>query len=300
MPINPQALQNRAESLAARLPPLTIEAERIAATVVMGLHGQRRPGSGDHFWQYRLYQQQDDASKIDWRRSAKGQGLYVRQNEWDVAQTIWVWRDASQSMNYKSQRNLPTKRQRADLLLLSLLALLARGGERFALLASGIPPVYGRSGLLRLADFINQPYRDSDVSQSPSLPPLYILPRYAQVVLIGDFLSPLKDTKKIISRFSSFGLKGHLLQILDPAERDLPFKGHVRFTGMEGEDDFLAERADELHAAYSRRLRSHRRGLTDLCASAGWSISFHTTDQPPSAALLDLYRALNPVHQVKP
>src|SRR6478672_4684015 len=110
------AVRDRAEQAAAALPPLLVAAERVATTVAQGVHGRRRVGQGETFWQFRQYEPGDAATRIDWRESAKSQRLYVRETEWEAAQSVWLWRDASPSMDYASTRGLPTKRERADLL----------------------------------------------------------------------------------------------------------------------------------------------------------------------------------------
>jgi len=144
-------LQHRAEQAAAALPPLLVAANRVASTVAQGVHGRRRVGQGETFWQFRQYQPGDAAQRIDWRESAKSQRLYVRETEWEAAQSVWLWRDASPSMDYASTRGLPTKRERADLLTLALAALLLRGGERVTLLGTGVAPSHGRAVLNRMA-----------------------------------------------------------------------------------------------------------------------------------------------------
>ena len=73
----------RAEAAAARLPPLVVAAERVAATVMQGVHGRRRSGQGDAFWQFRPYLPGDDAARVDWRQSAKSDRLYLRETEWE-------------------------------------------------------------------------------------------------------------------------------------------------------------------------------------------------------------------------
>ena len=128
-------LRVRAEQSAAALPPLLVAAERVAATVAQGVHGRRRVGQGETFWQFRQYQPGDAASRIDWRESAKSQRFYIRETEWEAAQSVWLWRDASASMNYTSAEYIagaewPSKRDRAELLLAALASLLVRGGER--------------------------------------------------------------------------------------------------------------------------------------------------------------------------
>ena len=100
-------LRIRAEQTAAALPPLLVAAERVAATVAQGVHGRRRVGQGEAFWQFRQYQPGDAAARIDWRESAKSQRLYVRETEWEAAQSVWLWRDASASMDYSSAGYFP-------------------------------------------------------------------------------------------------------------------------------------------------------------------------------------------------
>src|SRR4051794_9702897 len=128
--------RQRAEALASRLPPLLVAAERVAATVAQGVHGRRRVGTGETFWQYRRYEPGDSAARIDWRQSAKTQPVYVRENEWEAAQSVWLWHDRSDSMNWRSTPHLPTKGDRAALLLMAVACLLVRGGERVALLGT--------------------------------------------------------------------------------------------------------------------------------------------------------------------
>jgi uncharacterized protein (DUF58 family) len=288
MPVNPVTLQNRAEALAARLPPLVLEAEKIAMTVAQGVHGLRRAGPGENFWQYRLYSPGDPASAIDWRRSGRSEDLFVRQNEREASQTVWLWADTSASMDYRSKKKYPSKVRRGTLLMLALIALLARGGEKFAIIASGMPPLRGKSGLYRASEYMHDETR-----QSRSLPPFYILPRHAQVVFIGDFLSPLKEVKSLIGMYAAHGIRGHMVQIVDPAEETLPFIGRVIFEGLEDEEDVEIKRVDSIKKDYARRFHGHCKGLAHLTRAAGWTYTMHRTDKPAEKALLELYMSLS-------
>ncbi len=285
----PVSVQHRAEELAAALPPLLVAAERVASTVAQGVHGRRRVGQGESFWQFRQYEPGDAAQRIDWRESGKSQRLYVRETEWEAAQSVWLWRDASPSMDWSSSSALPTKQARADLLLLALTALLIRGGERASLLGSGAPPMSGRVALNRIAAFIGRP-AGSEVAAS--LPTFEALPRHAQLVLIGDFLSPLEDIQKAVAHFAAAGLRGHLLQVLDPAEETLPFDGRVRFEGLEDNDEILISRVETVREEYAGRVAAHREGLAAIVRPVGWSFATHRTDRPPPTALLALFTAL--------
>jgi uncharacterized protein (DUF58 family) len=84
-----------------------------------------------------------------------------------------------------------------------------------------------------------------------------------------------------------------LLQIIDPAEEDLPFDGRVRFAGIEERDEVVVSRVEGIREEYSSRFRDHRAALAALAGRLGWSFSSHRTDRPPGLALLALYATLS-------
>ena len=285
-------IHHQAEELAALLPPLMVAAERVAATVSQGVHVRRSVGQGETFWQFRRYGFGDSTQLIDWRQSAKSQPVYVRETEWEAAQSVWLWRDGSQSMAYRSTDGLVNKIERADILLLALASLLIRGGEHVALLGTGMTPSSGRGMLHRLWSMIEAQDRKAKTPPG-SLPAFESLPRYGRVVLIGDFLSPLDEIHHSIATFANQGIRGHLVQVLDPAEETLPFSGRVRFDGMEDEGDILIGRVEAIREQYLDRLANHKQGMEALAKSFGWSHAVHHTDHSPEASLLALYLVLS-------
>jgi uncharacterized protein (DUF58 family) len=193
------------------------------------------------------------------------------------------------SAGYIAGADWPTKRDRAELILVALASLLIRGGERLALLGSGIAPMTGRVALSRLVQLIER--RAEADGGVPGFEPL---PRMGQLVLIGDFLAPLERINAAVGQFAGAGLRGHLLQIADPAEEDLPFAGRVRFQGVEEPDELVISRVETVRADYARRFRDHRQGLADIARAVGWTIGYHRTDRAPHLALLALHAALSP------
>ncbi len=276
----------RAEALGARLPPLLVAAQRVASTVAQGVHGRRRVGQGDSFWQYRPFVAGDSPGRIDSRASAKTDRAYVRETEWEAAQTVYLWRDASPSMDWRSGAAVPLKKDRAELLLLALAALLMRGGERVRLLGGPLRLRGGRGALEGLVEALG------DIPDSGGLPPQAPLPRHARVVLVGDFLSPLDSIGRMVGAMAAIPVQGHLLQVLDPAEALLPYTGRVRFQGTEAERDEIVPRVEGIRGAYADALAAQLHGLARLCATAGWGFGTHRTDHAPEAAMLALYSAL--------
>ncbi|HEV7369683.1 DUF58 domain-containing protein [Arenibaculum sp.] len=289
--------RQRAEALSARLPPLLVAAERVAATVAQGVHGRRRVGTGETFWQFRRYEPGDATTTIDWRQSARSQRVFVRETEWEAAQSVWLWCDRTASMDYRSAPALPTKGERARLLTLALALLLVRGGERVALLDGEHPPGANTFTIDRIAAALSAggpaggpPGEVGDAADVPAPKPL---PRHAQTVLVGDLLSPLDEIRRTVSALTARGVRGHLLQVLDPAEETLPFDGRVEFAGLQGEEAVLVPRVEAVRGAYLERLAAQRDGLSALARTAGWSFSAHRTDRPPQTALLALHAAVS-------
>jgi len=281
-------LRERAELLADRLPPLLVAAERVAMTVAQGGHGRRRVGVGETFWQFRPYQQGEPTARIDWRQSARSDQLFLRDQEWEAAESVWLWADGSASMDYRSDETLPTKDDRSLLLILALAVLLVRAGERVALLGSGQRPVGGRAGLARICDQLAGQVRDGN-----DLPESQSLPTHARVVMVSDFFTPLDDLKAWLRGFAGMGARGHLLQVIDPAEEDLPFNGRVRFDDVEQTDQWaLISNVDTVRSRYQGRFRAHIDGVAEISRSLGLAFGMHRTSSPAEPALLALYNAL--------
>tara|TARA_R110000824_G_scaffold390760_7_gene587719 strand:- start:23928 stop:24872 length:945 start_codon:yes stop_codon:yes gene_type:complete len=289
------SLRAQADTLAEALPPLVTEAEHIANTVAQGVHGRRRTGMGESFWQYRRFREGDTAASVDWRHSARSRHLFVRETENEAAETVWLWRDASPSMDYASDGALTTKRDRATVLTLATASLLIQGGESVAVLGGEFLPTGGRVAYRRIAHaLVDTPSTDS-AAAIDSLPPPAHLPRYAQVVLVSDFLSPAEDIIARIKGYAAEGIRGHLIQVLDPAEEDLPFTGRTEFEGIEDDIRLMVGRAERLRSAYHKRLALHQARLRDAARAINFTFATHRTDRAPHTALLALYGALTGV-----
>jgi uncharacterized protein (DUF58 family) len=285
---------HRSLELAGTLPALMVAADRVAATVIQGVHGRRRVGQGDAFWQYRPFRDGDSASRIDWRQSARSRGLFVRETEWEAAASVWLWRDASPSMQYASLRGIDTKAVRADLITLALANLLTDAAERVALLGTGMRPLTGRIAVRRVAELMADETRPVDgvPPTLSSLPPMVPLPAHGTVVLVSDWLDPLDKIEQVVRYYANSGVRGHIVQVLDPAEEELPFDGHVKFEGLEAEGQHTIRRVETVRTAYAAKLAAQRDGLQRLARPANWTVHIHRTDRPPQTILLALYLAM--------
>jgi uncharacterized protein (DUF58 family) len=274
-----------AHALAARMPALLVEAHRVAHTVTHGTHGRRRAGPGETFWQFRHFDYNDSRSGIDWRRSGSSDHLFVREREWEAAHTIWLWADLSPSMKFRSFLSRTMKDSRAVVLALALSELLARGGERVGIL--GGRTFIGRNASRRVAEVL---LRES--ARATSLPPAARLTRFSECLFFSDFLEPVEETVARLEAVAAQGVRGHLVQILDPAEETLPYEGRTEFSASEGRDRVIAGRAENLRQRYRERLETHRRDLAAAMRRINWSFLIHHTDRPAEEIVLALHNRL--------
>ncbi len=281
-------LRERSEAEASRLPPLLARAEHLAGTVLLGDHGRRRSGLGDDFWQYRPAQIGDSRRMIDHRRSARGDQQFVREREWQIAQSVMLWVDQGASMRFASDKKHPTKADRARLLGLATAILLVRGGERVGLTGTTLPPRRGNAQIVRLAQAWSE---DAEADYAP--PEHRAMIPHARAVFISDFLGPMDEVELALTKAADRGVRGVLLQVLDPNEESFPYRGRTIFESVGGTTRHETLKAGELRDRYLDRLAKRKDALTQLSRATGWQLGLHHTGDSAQAALLWLYRALD-------
>jgi uncharacterized protein (DUF58 family) len=280
-------LRARAETLGQALPPLLAAAEHLSATVILGGHGRRRAGMGDEFWQYRPADSGDSLRMIDWRRSGRADSHFVREREWQAAQSVTLWVDTSRSMAFTGDGARPPKADRARLLALALAVLLLRGGERVGLAGDTVPPRSGRAQLDRLALALA-----GDGASDYGAPVASGMVAHGRAVFLSDFLGQMTGVEDAVARASDKGVRGALVQVLDPAEESFPFDGRTIFESMGGTLRHETLRAGDLKARYLARLAERKDRLAALGRASGWHFLTHHTGESAQAALLWLYHAL--------
>jgi uncharacterized protein (DUF58 family) len=278
-----QRATSQGRSLAATMPRLILEARRVAATTIHGLHGRRRAGPGENFWQYRRFISGEPAARVDWRRSARDDHLYVRELEWEAAHTVWIWPDRSPSMAFASALAEETKLERTLVVAFALAHVLVEGGERI-----GIPglmrPTASRNVIEKMAQAIVH-----DPGERSSLPPSFAPSPLAEIVMLSDLWSPIEQVHRTIAQLSASGAHGHVVQVVDPAEETFPYSGRIEFIEPEGAGAITAGRAEAWRDDYATRVESHRAAIRGETDRLGWIFVIHRTDRPASELLLGLH-----------
>jgi uncharacterized protein (DUF58 family) len=273
-------------TLAASLPRLVLEARRIAANVIHGLHGRRRAGAGESFWQYRRFVSGEPSQRVDWRRSARDDHLYVREQEWEAAHTVWLWPDRSPSMVFASKQARDSKLERALIVTFALAELLVAGGERV-----GVPGLMNPTSSSSVIDKMAQTMLHDD-ARRPSLPPSFVPSALAEIVVLSDFWSPISEIRNMLAGLSASGAHGALVQIVDPAEESFPYSGRIEFVEPEGFGVITAGRAESWASDYVARVALHRDQIRAETNRLNWLFSTHTTNRSAAELLLFLHSGM--------
>mgnify|MGYP001765431425 CR=1 FL=1 len=282
------ATATAAQSLARVLPRLALQARQVSAQVSFGIHGRRRAGPGETFWQFRPFMSGEPADRIDWRRSARDDRLYVREREWEVASTYWLWIDLSASMNYASSLALQSKRDRAIITGLAMADLLVRSGERVGLIGL-TTPIVSRSIIARLADALvlstERHRQDFPLAAPPG-------PR-DRVILIGDFILPADTFASQFRALTARGAPGIAVQVRDPAEAEFPFSGETEFFAPDEATRWRVGDAGDMQKAYRERIGAHEAALRQACISRGWTFYAHSTGHPATEGVMNIAMLLS-------
>lgn len=273
-------------TLAASLPRLVLEARRIAANVIHGLHGRRRAGTGESFWQYRRFVSGEPSQNVDWRRSARDDHLYVREQEWEAAHTIWIWPDRSPSMAFASKQARDSKLERTLIVAFALAELLVSGGERV-----GMPGLMNPTASRGVIDKMAQALLHDDAERL-SLPPSFVPSALAEIVVLSDFWSPIPEITTMLAGLSGSGAHGTLVQVVDPAEESFPYSGRVEFVEPEGFGAITAGRAEAWVSDYATRLALHRDQIRTETGRLDWLFAIHSTDRSAAELLLFLHAGM--------
>ncbi len=284
-PLSWLPLRHRAEAASASLPDMILAAERAATSVLSGEHRQRKSGSGERFWQFREYDPSDRPQDIDWRQSGKGDRVFVRQKEWQTTQTVLFWLQGDKGMDFRSAPALPSKRADGIVLALALSLMLNRRGELAGLLDGNHKP--GRGTLSQQAlgeDLLRVPPDRLPHASMRRVPP------DSSVILIGDFLSETAETAATLDKLGARVPNGLMLQVLDPAELELPFSGRVIFEESNSGHEHQVLNVESVRAAYRKRIDAHLETLDSLCRRHRWQWLLHRTDGDMTETLFHIWR----------
>ncbi len=255
-------------------------------------------GSGIDFSDLRGYTYSDDVRHIDWNVTARLDEPYVRQYLQDRELTAWLVLDRTASMRHG--RDGAGK----DSLLVDLAVCLGRlfthaGNRVGAILWDNnqprvIPPGTGRTHVLRLAHEITtaQPStpdgRPTDLAAMVQIAARTVR-RRSLVFVLSDFIGD-GDWGSALTRV---GQRHEVMaiQIVDPAELDLPELGLVLVEDAETGEQFLADTSDPLlRERFRERAQAREAQVEASMRRARVGTRRLTTDVDLAQALVEMVR----------
>lgn len=271
-----EQLKTEAAALANQLGSLSTQT-RAASAAQIGSAKRRRAGVGEDFWEYRRYKTEDGAQRIDWRRSAKGSRLYVKETELETARTYLFWVDPSPAFAFTSDDKLPEKADRGLVLSMALAGALSRAGERCGALGGGRSAVSGSRAIARVGEDLREFAEDAPFPPAPR--------EHVNAIICSDFYAPIEEWRARLQPLAAKCREGLLLQICDPIELSFPFEGRTRFARPGQSANRIVGKAESIREGYLERFSKRREDMTALAASLGWRFLSHDTSEEPRIAL---------------
>ena len=281
-------LHHSAKDAASDLPALMLKAEKAVAGILQGEHTQKKSGAGERFWQFRDYVPGDRPQDIDWRQSAKTDHVYIRQKERQTTQSAVFWCGESASMNFTSDKKYPSKAETAKILTLALAMLMTRAGEQVGIFGDTKTgrtenTLHHMGNILCNGDLYCEELPDPSACK---------LPRHCTFIQIGDFLNPPNEIETAFKKLSTHTKNGLVVQVLDPAELDLPYAGRFIFEDPATKTQEQVGHVGSIRTAYKQRISEHINAVRNICRDRQWDYHLYATDQNISDTLMRIRESI--------
>jgi uncharacterized protein (DUF58 family) len=264
---------SQAHGLAASVGAIRLEARALAGALLPGLHGLRREGRGERYWQHREIRDGESFRTVDWRRSARSDRLFVRELEQENPARLQIWCDTRPSMDWSGDPARQTKAQAGLVLGLGIGLAVMEAGEAVAGL--GGPPVRREGDLV--------PALLSGGAHAP------VPGRAGHVLLVSDGLEPPAHWHERVRALRATRSTVMVVLVADPAEITFPYTGRLQVAAPGRPDlSWRVGRAEAATAAWSKLYTSHIEAVRTAVTDAGGQVFSHRTDRPLTPLALQL------------
>jgi uncharacterized protein (DUF58 family) len=266
---------------------------------VSGLHRSPDFGFSQEFAEYRAYSQGDDLRHVDWNLFGRTERCYLKRYEGETNGQLTILLDASNSMQFGSQK--PAKADYARYLAASLFYMAIRNQRDAAgvivfddEVRNYVQPSTRQGQLARLFAALEQAEPRARTNFYKPLGHFQaLLHRRGIVIIISDFF---EDPETIVHAIEPLRFRGNdvvLFHILDPQEIRPVLKGPTILVDLES-DQKLEVIPEYVNTAYREKLQNHIEHLRTRTRAAGLEYQLLPTDQPLDIVLreyLSLRRA---------
>lgn len=245
-----------------------------------GMHRSRRTGTGMVFADYRPYSEGDDIRHVDWGIYLRLDRLILRVFEEEADLPIYLFVDASQSMELGTPSKFEYARNVA--MALGYVGLLNHDRVNLCAFADGLremlPTRRGKNQAPQVFRFLNDLQPRGRTSLQAALRRYFSAPRTrGMVVLISDFLDPagFEDAFAVLRRFRHDVV---LLHVIAPDERDPQLPDEVELVDIEEGTTLKAEITPGLLSAYREAFARHCADIEGYCRKYGWGYAQAQTE----------------------
>ncbi|MBA3065780.1 DUF58 domain-containing protein [bacterium] len=222
----------------AKISRMNFAGKKISEGTVAGSHSSPYRGCSSEFSAFRPYTQGDDTRYLDWKVYARCERFYIRQFEQETNLRSCVIIDRSESMNFGSSR--ATKYDYARIIASTLAYMIIKRGDSmsFSAVSSGVdeyfPPSRSTGNLVNVLNAIASIAPGGGTNIASAMDAIGSkIKRKSLVILISDMLTGSDQIIKSVKRFIKQKHNFMVLQVIDPAEADLPFGGKYTFVDSE-------------------------------------------------------------------
>jgi len=257
---------------------ILLEARRLSRSLRMGEHGRRTAGTGSDFWQFRKFENGLDSPRlINWKQSAKSDGLFVRETEWSAPQTLSIMVD----LNVDNFINHPKSKAYLNALIaLTLGYVYSDASEKVRIDCSEFLQMDRPSDQAEIAETLLHPN-----NHAWQLPVANNIPQNSKAILLSSFFNNVEQLSEYIPQYAERGVTGSLLQVLTKDEITFPFSGRVKFENASGSSVFKSDQARGLREEYLEKLKENKQQLQSVAAACDWAVLSVSIEQNPREIL---------------
>jgi len=238
-----------------------VKARDLSDKLSFGIHGKRKRGLGNVFWQFKNYQHGDELKLINWKKSAKADEIFVRENELEMAQTFYFYIDTSLSMSYALNEKLLTKGDYATILTLALSIILINAEEKIIFLNT----LERKTMTLATIEQLEPSLTANNFNLINLEENILSLKNHSVLIIASDFLDDITKIRHILELAEEKNIKVLFLAIYDHAEIYFPFKNRILLNFLEEDNEQLFEKAKTVKEIYLKRFTEHQQQIKDLC-----------------------------------
>jgi uncharacterized protein (DUF58 family) len=275
-----------------QLDMLTLLTRGRAYGQLRGMHRSRRVGRGMVLADYRPYSEGDDIRNIDWSIYLRLDRLILRLFEEEADLPVYIFLDASQSMDHGRPNKLDYARKLAG--ALGYVALLNHDRVNLSAFAEGLremlPTRRGKAQAPQVFRFLQSLQARGRTHLQAALRRYFSAPRTrGLVILISDFLDPegIEEALAVLRRFRH---DVALLHVMAPDERDPQLPEEVVLVDAEEGTATEVEITPALLGAYRNTFEQHARDIEGYCRKYGWGYARALTELPFEDLVLKVLR----------